>query len=365
MSKYSRQDQEFMHRALTLAERAEGNTSPNPLVGCVIVKDGLVISEGFHRQCGGAHAEVAALNKAGVQARGATMYVTLEPCFHHGRTPPCVEAILNAGIKTVFIAVKDPNPLVSGKSIRHLRREGVVVHLGLLKKEAARLNRWFNKYITTGMPYVVAKSAQTLDGRIATAGGHSQWITSEKTRSFTRRQRNQFDAIVVGIETVLKDDPRLTPAKNKDRFTKIILDSKARLPLTARLFDSGHDIIVAATEQASDKHITQLQEKGVAVVVCPERHSRVDWRYLLKELAGWEMARILIEGGGCVIGSALRDNLVDEIHFFVAPKICGDAHAVPSITGLAPKTIDQIIDLDVDAVHFLGPDFFIQARVLK
>ena len=354
-----------MERVLTLAERGRGATSPNPMVGAVMVKNNRVVAEGYHQKCGGAHAEIIALNKAGKKATGSTLYVNLEPCSHYGRTPPCVDRILKSGLRRVVIAMRDPNPLTNGKSISRLRRAGVKTEVGLLGKEAKKLNEAFIVYITKKRPFIVAKTAQTLDGKIATFTGDSKWITDEKTRLAARQLRKNFDAILVGIQTVLKDDPKLTTEKGDRQPIKIILDSRLRIPLGARLFRGilPGRCIIATTKKASQQKIDLLKQKGIEVLDCSGQNKNVDWKILLRALTKREIASVLIEGGGKVVGSALKEGIVDKMHIYVAPKIIGDKKAVSAIEGMATKRIAQAISLSSVAVQKSGPDIFIEAYV--
>ena len=352
-------DVHVMKRAIALARRGLGHTSPNPMVGCVIVKGGKVIAEDWHKFCGSAHAEVGALKKAGARARGATMYVTLEPCSHWGRTPPCVEAILKAGIRKVVVPMADPNPVNNGKSLRILRAKGIKVVTGVCEKEARALNSAFIKYITTGRPFVTAKTAQTLDGKIASGKGDSKWITAGATRAFARKKRDEFDAILVGINTVLADDPRLNaPSK---RLWKVVVDSKLRTPERARIFSGAGrgQVIIAATEAAPKARVLRLQKRGARVIICPARKGQVDLKWLFKELAKIGIASILIEGGAAVIGSALKARLVDRLYEYIAPKIVGDERAKGAVEGLDVVKISQAYRVRLTQVQKLGSDLFL------
>jgi diaminohydroxyphosphoribosylaminopyrimidine deaminase / 5-amino-6-(5-phosphoribosylamino)uracil reductase len=353
----------LMKRALDLALKAKGQTSPNPMVGCVIVRNGKVIAEDYHRRCGEDHAEVIALKKAGTQAKGATIYVNLEPCHHFGRTPPCVDTIISSGIKEVVIGQKDPNPLTNGKSIQKLKKAGIKVTIGVLENECKRMNEFFNKYIALGMPYVVAKTAQTLDGKIATSTGDSKWITSESTRAFARAKRDEFDAILVGINTVLKDDPSLNGIKKA--IKKIVVDSELKLSLKAKLFKGVRpaDCFIATTKKADVKKVDSFRKKGLNVFICPLKGGHVDLAWFLKELAKNEITSVLIEGGATVIGSALKANLVDKMHIYVAPKIVGDERALSSIVGNKITKINQTIKLNQLEIQRLNEDLLITAYV--
>ena len=357
----------YMQRAFELAQKGKGFTSPNPMVGTVIVKQGKIVGEGWHKRCGGDHAEVDAFKKAGDKARGATLYVTLEPCSHFGRTPPCTHAIIKAGIKKVFIGVLDPNPLTHGKSLALLRKAKIEVEVGFLQEELTRMNEVFNKYITQNMPFVVAKCAQTLDGKIATATGESKWITSDETRKYAHDKRSEFDAIMVGINTVLKDNPQLN-ATRKDKFlTKIVVDSSLQISLKAKLFQGAKpaQVIVATTAKASKKKIQEFSNKGVQVLIAPSkgRRDHVDLKWLVKELAKKEIPYILIEGGGRLIGRALKDRVVDRLMIYVAPKIIGDQTAVSSISGLNIQKIEGVLELKEMSIQPIGTDFLIEGRI--
>lgn len=365
--KIENSDKFFMQLAIELALKAKGKTSPNPVVGAVIVKNGKFVASGYHLRCGGDHAEVAALKKAKGRAKGATLYVNLEPCHHWGNTPPCVEKIIESGIKEVVIAIKDPNPLTNGKSISKLRRANVKVRVGVLGKEAAIINEAFIKYIKYQMPFVVAKCAQTLDGKIATAKGHSKWITSKKTREYTHKLRDGFDAILVGSNTVLKDGPNLNGVRKGKNLKKIVLDSTLKVSINANLFKGVRfeNIIVATTKNASNNKIKQFVSKGVDVVVCPQIDGQVDMKWLFKELAKRKILSILIEGGAKVIGSALKSDLVDKMQIFIAPKIIGDSSALSSIEGVNVMDVNNAIELEKVNIKGINKEIMVEGYVLR
>ena len=352
---------EYMRRAIELALKGRGKTSPNPMVGSVIVKGNRIIAEGWHARCGGDHAEVVALKKAGERARGGRMYVTLEPCHHYGRTPPCVDQIIQMGIKEVYVGMRDPNLLTNGKSIAKLRRRGIKTAVGILQDELEEINEAFIKYVAKKMPFVAAKCAQTLDGKIAMAAGHSKWITSVAARQFARKIRADHDAIMVGVNTVLADDPRLSAGGRSRVLQKIVLDSSLRTPLTAKLFSDGRcsDCTIATTVKASQKRRSVFIKKGVNVLICPQRRGQVDLKWLFKELAKNGIASVLIEGGAHVIGSALREKLVDKMYVYIAPKILGDLQALSSVVGLKPLTIGQAVRLHDIKVKDIGGDILV------
>ncbi len=360
-------DFDVMKKACQLALKGRGRTSPNPMVGAVVVKGGKVIAEGYHRHCGGPHAEIVAMRKLSPeQLHGATLYVTLEPCFHHGRTPPCVEAIIKSGIREVIVGMKDPNPLTHGKSLAKLKGAGIKVKTGVLQKELATMNEAFTKYIKTKMPFVTAKTAQTLDGKIATATGQSQWITSERSRKHARRLRNDFDAIMVGVNTILKDNPGLNADRPAKRLKKIVLDSSLRTPFSAKIFTdtAPEDCLIAVTARVEENKVRALQKKSVSVMVCPEKDGHVDLRWLMAELARREIANILIEGGAHVIGCALKDHLVDKMLIFIAPKIIGDQAALSSVVGCQTLHVDHSMRLIDTMLCRLGEDILLEGHVV-
>ncbi len=358
-------DQYFMQMALNLASKGKGRTSPNPMVGAVLVKGRRIIAGGWHKRCGGDHAEIAALKKAGDRARGARLYVTLEPCFHYGRTPPCVDQIILQGIREVIMAMRDPNPLTNGKSIAKLRRCGIKTKVGILEEEAARMNEAFVKYITAKMPFVVAKCAQTIDGKIATAAGHSRWITSLPAREYAHGLRDEFDAIVVGIHTVLKDNPGLNGKSPDRRLKKVVLDPSLRISPYARLFQKVKpaDCFLAVTKNAPWRKIKSFKERGVNVLVCPQRDERMDWKWLLKELAKRGIVSILMEGGAQTIGYALQQRVIDKFYIYVAPKILGDQNALSAVVGINAVNVNRAIHLRDLTLQKIGEDILITGYV--
>jgi diaminohydroxyphosphoribosylaminopyrimidine deaminase/5-amino-6-(5-phosphoribosylamino)uracil reductase len=358
-------DLDFMRRAQQLALKAKGKTSPNPMVGAVVVKGGRVIAEGWHRRCGADHAEAAALKKAGARAVGARLYVTLEPCYHYGRTPPCVDRVVQSGVAEVIIGMKDPNLLTDGKSIRKLRRAGIKTRVGILQKELEVMNEAFVKYTKTGMPFVAAKCAQSLDGKVATAAGESKWITSEKTRQFSRAVRDEFDAILVGINTVVKDDPLLTGHSKTKRLIKVVVDSSLKISPEARLFGATRpsDCVIATTDQSSPKKRAALSKRGARVMVCPRRDGQVDLKSLFQELAKQNVTSILLEGGARVIGNALKNRLIDKMYIYIAPKILGDRQALSSVVGMSTAGIEQSVQLTKVTLQTVNTDILVQGYV--
>ena len=355
-------DEKYMELALSLAMRANGRTSPNPMVGAVLVRNGEIVGEGWHMRAGTPHAEIHALQAAGELAYGSTLYVTLEPCSHHGRTGPCTEAIIKAGVKKVVIAMVDPNPLVAGNGINKLRRVGVEVVEGVLAKTAARLNEVFLKWITTRMPFTVLKTAMTLDGKIATSSGHSRWITGENARQQVHKLRDQYDAILVGIGTVLADNPALTTRLPSECHhpVRIVVDSLARTPLDSQLVNDGlARTIIAVTKEAPSGRIEALAAKGVEVLVVPEDNAGVDLRHLFQLLGSQEITSILVEGGAMVNASILKAGLADKVCWFIAPKIVG-GHAAPGpIGGQGATFLHDAWQVKDMTAEFAGQDLMI------
>jgi diaminohydroxyphosphoribosylaminopyrimidine deaminase/5-amino-6-(5-phosphoribosylamino)uracil reductase len=333
--------------ACRLARKAAGRTSPNPQVGAVIVRRGKIIGTGYHRFAGGDHAEIAALKGAGARARGATLYITLEPCSHQGRTPPCTRALIRAGIKEVVCGTKDPNPLVAGRGFRQLRRAGIKVRAGVLKNECRALIEAFAKYISRRVPFVILKLAVTLDGRIAAASGDARWISGDQSRNTVHRLRNEVDAVIVGLGTVKADDPLLTCRIPGGRNPwRVVLDSRLSIPLSAkilRLTDPGKTIIATGVNAALAK-ARAVEALGAQVWRLPLKGGggHVSWRELLKALARQGMVSVMVEGGGATAASALKEKVVDKIQFFYAPKILG-GDALPMIDRLGLRRVKQAI----------------------
>ena len=353
-------DKEYMQEALRIAANAKGRTSPNPMVGAVIVKDGRIIAEGWHRQAGTPHAEVHALNMAGELAKGSTLYVTLEPCSHFGRTPPCANAIINAGIKRVVCAMTDPNPKVSGNGMKILKDAGIEVAVGICEDEARRLNEVFLKWITTNKPFVSLKCAMSLDGKIATSTGQSQWITSEKSRRRVHELRDIHDAIMVGIGTVLADNPSLTTriegGKNPIR---VIVDSQARTPINSNVITDGQaKTIIAVSKNASNDKVNAFKKAGVEIIIAGNSE-RVDLNILMNELASREITSILVEGGGTLNFSLLEAGLVDKVYAFIASKIIGGRDALTSVEGEGFKNLNEALNLRDVTTEMIDNDILI------
>jgi len=322
----SEQDERYLRLACRLARKAAGRTSPNPMVGAVLVRGTKIVGTGYHHYAGGPHAEINALKQAGAKARGATLYITLEPCSHQGRTPPCTGALIAAGIREVVAGMKDPNPLVAGRGFQQLRRAGIKVRSGLCQEESAQLIEAFAKFITKRLPFVTVKLAVTLDGKIATASGDAHWISAERSRALVHRWRNEMDAVLVGAGTVRADDPLLTCriAGGRNPF-RVVLDSQLQISPSAqvlRLPDAGKTVI-ATTNRAPLSKVRTLEKLGIVIWRLPSRNGRVAWLPLLRKLAGIGVVSLLVEGGAEITASALKSKVVDKLALFYAPKILG------------------------------------------
>jgi diaminohydroxyphosphoribosylaminopyrimidine deaminase/5-amino-6-(5-phosphoribosylamino)uracil reductase len=356
-----------MRQALRLARRGLGKTSPNPMVGAVIVKEDRIIGQGYHRSFGGDHAEVDALKNAKEDVRGATLYVTLEPCRHWGKTPPCTDAILKSKIVKVVIGMLDPFPEMRGKSVALLNQQGIETVVGVLETECRSLNEAYLKYTTTGLPYVTVKFAQTLDGRIATAPGSSRWISSPASLKLAHKLRATHDAILVGVQTVLVDNPELTTRLVKGRNpVRVILDSKLRIPLDAKVLSnqSAARTLVAATPAADKAKLASLKRMGIEVLtVPPDKDGRVDLKQLLKTLGERQISSLLVEGGGAVITSFLRLNLVDKLVAIIAPKILGKG--TDTVGELNITNLSKAYKLTFTRVYRSGVDIVVEGRKTK
>lgn len=351
----------MMRLALALARRGEGKTSPNPAVGCVIVRNGAIVGRGWHKKAGTPHAEVHALDQARELAAGADVYVTLEPCAHFGKTPPCARALIAAGVARVYVAMVDPNPLVAGAGIEMLRQAGVEVEIGLLEEPCRALNRPFVKWIRTGLPYVILKSALTMDGKSATAGGDSRWVTSDPARREVHRLRGKIDAIMVGVGTVLKDDPLLTCRLPGGRDPlRVVVDSTLRIPLHAALFSvqsSARTMVATCSGDAA--RIEAVSSRGAEVLSCRESGGRVDLADLLSRLGALGVQSILLEGGSHLAGEALRAGLIDRCMIFLAPKLVGGA-GMGLFAGEGVAMMGDAIRLEGMTVKRVGVDLLVE-----
>lgn len=357
----------FMRIALEEAARGAGRTHPNPAVGAILVKNGRIIARGHHRKAGTAHAEIVALEAAGPRARGADLYTTLEPCDHWGRTGPCSEAIIDARVRRVICGSSDPNPLVNGKGVARLRRQGVQVLTGVLKEDADRLNRPFFKFIQTGMPWITLKAAVTLDGKLATATGDSRWVTGDAARQEVHRLRNRVDAILVGANTVMKDDPQLTTRLDQEGTrdpVRVVVDSHLRVPLSRKVFQVAPRTrtIVATVEPEDSPKAKRRAAAGVEVWRIRERNGRVDLKGLLKRLGKEGLLHVLVEGGAQIFGTLLRERLADELWLFMAPKVVGDS-GVSWVGELGVSRMARALEFGSVEVDRFGRDLLLRVTL--
>jgi diaminohydroxyphosphoribosylaminopyrimidine deaminase/5-amino-6-(5-phosphoribosylamino)uracil reductase len=355
-------DEEWMRRSLRLAEKGRGRTSPNPMVGAVLVKNGRVVGEGYHAKAGEDHAEIIALRQAGEEARGATLYLNLQPCTHYGKTPPCAPVVIRSGVKRIVIGMEDPNPLVKREGVESLREAGLEVEVGLREKECRRLNEAYCKYIMKKEPFIILKVAATLDGRIAARDGDSKWISGETSRRFVHRLRDQVDGVLVGIGTVLRDDPMLTARIRAGRNPfRIILDSRLRMPEEARVIAvSPSKTIIVTTEAAPKDKIERLERRDVRILVLDSKEGRVSLRSCLSRLGEMEMMTLLVEGGSEINGSFLDEGLIDKLLLFLSPKLIGDTQAVGIFGGRRAVNLKQAILLRELKTRRIGEDILIE-----
>ncbi len=363
-------DKYFMETALKLAKKGRGFTSPNPMVGAVIVKDGKIVGKGYHKAVGEAHAEVNALDDAGIFAKDSTLYVTLEPCNHTGRTPPCTGKIIGAGIKRVVVAASDPNPDVRGGGIDYLKKSGINITTGVCEAEAKKVNEVFEKYITTKRPFVTLKCASTLDGRIATRTGDSRWVSGSESRKFVHRLRHASDAVMVGIDTVKKDDPSLTTridinGKKGVDPVRIILDSHLSISENAKVLqhDSISDTIIITDTDVSRESKAEIENKGARIFESPSKDGMIDLYMLMERFGAEGITSLLIEGGSRVNASALASGIVDKVLFFYAPKILGGNDGVPVCTGPGPDLMSGCILAKDINIHRFGDDIMIEGYI--
>ena len=355
-----------MRKALFLAAKVSGYTSPDPCVGAVIVKNNKVISCGYHNKFASPHAESFAVKKAGKKARGATLYINLEPCSHYGNNPPCADIVVRSGIKRVVAAMKDPNPLVNGKGFKILRKAGVKVETGLFNKEANKLNEFFVKHITTGYPFVILKLALTLDGKIATRTGDSRWISNKKSRDHVHSIRRSVDAVMSGIGTVLKDDPLFSARKGKKTVKqpyKIIIDPLAVIPLSSKVLKDPSKAIIVSTKKASAKKIERLKALGVRVMIAGEKGSKIDLKNVFRTLGSENITSVLIEGGGNTAAHAIEQGVVDKAVFFIAPKIIGGRDALTPVEGSGIKSMRNAVGLKNIKITRFDDDIMVEGYI--
>lgn len=350
----------YMELTIKLAEKGKGSTSPNPMVGCIIVKRGRIVGKGYHKKAGEEHAEILAINDAGKKAINSTMYTNLEPCSHWGRTAPCTERIVEAGVREVIIGMKDPNPLVDG--FRELKARGLKTKIEILEKEAKKLNEVYIKYMKAKKPFVVVKVAMTADGRIATKTGDSKYITSKEARTYVHQLRTEVDAVMVGLNTVLRDNPELTPrlSKGKDPM-KIVVDSKLKIPKNCKLMKNPSTLIIATTTKAVKSRVKELQQKGVTIIITKLKNGMVDLEDLMKQLGKHEITSVMIEGGSELNSSAIKSGVVDKILIFTAPKIIGNG--LSAIGNLGIKKIDKAIEIKNPVCKRIGKDMLVEGYI--
>lgn len=364
----SEADSFYMALALELAARGSGTTSPNPMVGAVIVKDGRIVGRGWHEVAGGPHAEAAALIEAGEEARGATAYVTLEPCSHHGRTPPCADALIDAGISRVVAAMSDPNPLVAGAGLEKLHKAGIETELSLHEDQARRLNEAFCLSVLEKRAFVHLKLGATLDGKIATGGGESRWITSDGSREMVHLLREQTGAVLVGVETALKDDPRLTarlPGQPEKRTLRVILDRSLRGTTKIGMLAPGEadSTLVVCGEHVREERVSRFLSAGARVERVPELDGgMLDLRKVLELLYALGRMEVLVEGGSRTARAFLDQKVVDRIHFFYAPKILGGASSLSMIGGEGPEHLSEAVQVGDLEVYTVGPDVYVTGK---
>ena len=358
-------DEKFMRKALHQARKGLGRTSPNPVVGAVITRNGKIIASGYHKRAGDNHAEIEALGKIGYETTGGdVLYVTLEPCNHYGKTPPCTEAILKSGIKRVIVGMRDPNPNVSGGGCEFLAEKGVEVKTGVMESECLRLNEHFLKFVSTGRPFVIAKSALTMDGWTATSTGHSHWITNERSRRFVHRLRDRVDGVMVGVGTVLSDDPLLTTRLKNHKGEspiRIIVDTPLRISDNSRVLinDSSSKTMIVVGDDLPQERLKSFQKHRVSTVICPTKDGRVNLTALMDILGEMSITSFMVEGGSTLMGSMIRERLIDKFYIFKAPKILGGNDGIPMALGSGPKRIDECLSLNDIKIKRFGEDILL------
>ena len=361
----SKKDIRLMKKVLALAKKGQGMTSPNPLVGAIVEKNNIICGQGYHKKAGTPHAEIIALHRAGSRAKGSTLYVNLEPCCHFGKTPPCTEAIIKSKVSRVVVGMKDPNPLVSGKGLQRLIDAVISVSTGILQTKAKKVNEVFCKYITSGLPFVTVKAAATLDGKIATYNGNSRWVTGEASRHFVQHLRFYHDAIMVGIGTILTDDPSLTcrlPDKKKFRFSRVIIDSRGRIPLNAKVFteECNHRTIVVVTEEVVNKKRIAIEKRGAEVIVTKTKDRKVHIPHLFQLLGEKGISSVLLEGGGTLNSSIIEHRMADKLILFLAPKIIGGKNAPTFVEGKGKALMNEAVPLSFSQQKWFDDDVMLE-----
>lgn len=363
-------DERFMMKAVSLAKKALGSTFPNPVVGALLVKDGKVISSGYHKKAGMKHAEVEALSKAGEDARGSTMYVNLEPCNHYGRTPPCTKAILESRVSRLVVGIKDPNKSVTGGGCEFLRSKGVDVTCGVLKEECSRLNEVYIKNVVEGKVFVTVKVAMTLDGWIATKRGDSKWITNQKSRRFVHKLREQSGAILVGVDTLIADNPKLMPYMIKRSTSypfRVVVDTHLRTPIDSNVLDAetAHLTILATGSNVDKAKIKRVENLGARIIQCETKNGQVDMVDLLEKLAAIPIGSVLVEGGARIYRSLMRGGIADKFYLFFAPKLLGGDDGIPFMRGQACEVLENSYKLRIKKLKTFDNDIMIEAYPVK
>ena len=360
-------DRKYIKRAITLAKKGMGWVNPNPLVGAVIVKNGRIIGEGFHAYFGGPHAEINAIQNASENVRGSTLYVTMEPCSHQGKTPPCTDPIIKLGIRRVVVGMKDPNPLVNGNGLKKLSGAGIDVTTDIEELAVLKMNEQFVKYIVTGKPFCVLKTAMTLDGKIATVENASRWISGEESRKYVHELRQRYSAVMVGINTVLFDDPLLNtrrPLKKSKDPLKVIVDSTGKIHLEAKILTVNPQLaIIATTDKMEKTKKRELERLGAQVLICPQKDERVDLAYLMFSLGKMGIDSVLLEGGSTIAFSALMNGIVDKVVSFIAPKIIGGADAPSPVGGKGLPSMEDAIGINNWTYRKVGSDILIEGYI--
>ena len=362
-------DIQFMKRAIDLAENGYGHVNPNPLVGALIVKNGKIISEGFHEQYGKAHAEINAINNTKQNLKGATLYVTLEPCNHQGKTPPCSDRIIREGIQRVVIGMKDPNKKVPGNGHVKLREAGLEVTTGILEDEVEKQNEVFIKYIKTGIPFCVLKTAMTLDGKISTYTGDSKWITNERSRKFVHQLRHRYSAVMTGVNTIIKDNPLLNDRSGSEKPShplRVVVDSGGRTPLDSQVLDTKEvKTVIAVTDRAPQEFRKSVEKRGAELIICPSIDQKVDLIYLVNELGKKGIDSILLEGGSTLNFSALRQGIIDKVYSFISAKMVGGQTANTPMGGTGFEKIDDAITMNITGIEKFENDILVESYLIK
>jgi len=365
----STNDIRFMKQAIKLSKKGYGFVNPNPLVGAVIVRNGKIIGRGYHASFGGPHAEINAINNSKGSLKGSTIYVTMEPCNHFGKTPPCTERLIKEQFERVVVGMNDPNEMVNGQGIRILEKAGIKVNTGVLNEEITKMNEGYIKYITTNLPFCTMKTAMTLDGKISTYTGDSKWISNEESRKCVHDLRHRHSAIMVGVNTIIKDDPLLTDRsgfKKKSNPIRVIVDSTGRIPLSSNVLKAkDKKTIVAVTKKVKAGFIESMKSKNVRTIVCPEKNNRVDLIYLIKKLGKQGIDSILLEGGSTLNFSAIQDGIVDKVYSFISPKMFGGDNANTPLGGIGFEKVDEAITLNISDIKRFDNDLMIEAYIIK